>query len=188
MKIAEWIVRIEIWYTLTSCWRTIRPPETTRKDQNMNTKIIAVLVALAAALTYAETVQEPLVETHQGSAKKVVPDDIECHHGSLKKPKDAVNCHHGSMKQAKEGAVECHHGSLKKPKAGVNCHHGTVKQAKEGAVECHNGSLKKPKDGVNCHHGSVKRPETAVARETDGDQDNVPASAEAAMKGEVKGY
>ena len=68
----------------------------------MNTKIIAALVALAAILTYAETVQEPLVETHQGSAKKVVPDGIECHNGSLKKPKDAVNCHHGSVKQPGE--------------------------------------------------------------------------------------
>ena len=72
----------------------------------MNKKIVAVLVALAATLTYAETVQEPLVETYQGSDKKVVPDDIECHHGSLKKPKDAVNCHHGSVKQYGE-KVNC---------------------------------------------------------------------------------
>ena len=97
----------------------------------MNTKIIAALVALAAMLTYAETIQEPLVETHQGSTKKVVPDAVEAHQGSLKKPKAGVNCHHGTVKQAKEGAVETHQGSLKKPKAGVNCHHGSVKKAAE---------------------------------------------------------
>ena len=68
----------------------------------MNTKIIAALVALAATLTYAETIQEPLVETHQGSTKKVVPDAVETHHGSLKKPKAGVNCHHGSVKKAAE--------------------------------------------------------------------------------------
>ena len=150
----------------------------------MNKKIIAVLVALAATLTYAETVQEPLVETNQGSAKKVVPDNVEYHNGSLKKPKGGVNYHNGTVKQTKEGAVEYHNGSLKKPKNGVNYHNGTVKQAKEGAVECHHGSLKKPKDAVNCHHGSVKKAKETVNRDCNGDRGGLSAPVPEVPKAE----